>query len=81
LAIGAAIASGPYLALSLLIGIQNVSEGIASYREMMTGRPTMIEVSDSTICCESRMDIMFNNDNQRTKYYYYFDLASIKTEK
>jgi zinc transporter, ZIP family len=38
LAIGAAIASGPYLALSLLIGIQNVSEGIASYREMMTGK-------------------------------------------
>src|SRR5919109_4618997 len=29
LAIGASIASGPYLALSLLIGIQNVSEGIA----------------------------------------------------
>lgn len=38
MAIGAAIASGPYLALSLLIGIQNVSEGIASYREMMTGK-------------------------------------------
>src|ERR671919_2110959 len=38
LAIGAAIASGPYLALSLLIGIQNVPEGIASYREMMTGK-------------------------------------------
>ena len=38
LAIGAAIASGPYLALSLLIGIQNISEGIASYREMMTGK-------------------------------------------
>ena len=27
------------------------------------------------------MDIIFNNDNQRTKYYYYFDLASMKTEK
>jgi len=38
LAIGAAVASGPYLALSLLIGIQNISEGIASYREMMTGK-------------------------------------------
>jgi ZIP family zinc transporter len=38
LAIGAAVASGPYLALSLLIGVQNVSEGIASYREMMTGK-------------------------------------------
>jgi ZIP family zinc transporter len=38
LAIGAAIASGPYLALSLLIGIQNVSEGIASYKEMITGK-------------------------------------------
>jgi zinc transporter, ZIP family len=38
LAIGAAIASGPALALALLIGIQNVPEGIASYREMMTGK-------------------------------------------
>jgi zinc transporter, ZIP family len=38
LAIGAAIASGPYFALSLLIGIQNISEGIASYKEMMTGK-------------------------------------------
>ena len=28
--------AGPYLALSLLIGIQNISEGIASYSEMMT---------------------------------------------
>src|SRR5829696_5701535 len=33
-----AIGAGAYLALSLLIGIQNVSEGIASYREMMTGK-------------------------------------------
>jgi ZIP family zinc transporter len=41
LAIGAAIASGPYLALSFLIGIQNVSEGISSYREMMTGKPPL----------------------------------------
>ena len=39
LAIGAAIASGPALALALLIGIQNVPEGIASYRERMTGKP------------------------------------------
>jgi zinc transporter, ZIP family len=38
LAIGAAIASGPALALALLIGIQNVPEGIASYKEMMTGK-------------------------------------------
>lgn len=37
LAIGAAIASGPALALALLIGIQNIPEGIASYKEMMTG--------------------------------------------
>ena len=36
--LGAAIASGPYFALSLLIGIQNISEGIASYKEMMTGK-------------------------------------------
>ena len=38
LAIGAAVASGPALALALLIGIQNVPEGIASYKEMMTGK-------------------------------------------
>jgi ZIP family zinc transporter len=38
LAIGAAIASGPALALALLIGIQNIPEGIASYKEMMTGK-------------------------------------------
>jgi zinc transporter, ZIP family len=38
LARGAAIASGPALALALLIGIQNVPEGIASYKEMMTGK-------------------------------------------
>jgi zinc transporter, ZIP family len=38
LAIGAAIAAGPALALALLIGIQNIPEGIASYKEMMTGK-------------------------------------------
>jgi zinc transporter, ZIP family len=38
LAIGTAIASGPALALALLIGIQNIPEGIASYKEMMTGK-------------------------------------------
>jgi zinc transporter, ZIP family len=38
LAIGAAIASGPALALALLIGIQNIPEGIASYKDMMTGK-------------------------------------------
>jgi zinc transporter, ZIP family len=39
LAMGASIASaGPALALAILIGIQNVPEGIASYREMMTGK-------------------------------------------
>jgi zinc transporter, ZIP family len=38
LAIGAAIASGPALALALLLGIQNIPEGIASYKEMMTGK-------------------------------------------
>jgi ZIP family zinc transporter len=40
LAIGAAVASGSALALALLIGIQNIPEGIASYREMMTGKTT-----------------------------------------
>ena len=39
LAMGASIAAaGPALALAILIGIQNVPEGIASYREMMTGK-------------------------------------------
>lgn len=38
LAIGASVASGPFIALALLLGIQNVPEGIASYKEMMTGK-------------------------------------------
>ncbi|MFZ0554726.1 MAG: ZIP family metal transporter [Nitrososphaeraceae archaeon] len=39
LAMGASIAAaGPALALAILIGIQNVPEGIASYREMMIGK-------------------------------------------
>src|ERR687897_2271048 len=39
LAIGASIAAAvPAMALAILIGIQNVPEGIASYREMMTGK-------------------------------------------
>ena len=39
LAIGASIAAGgPAMALAILIGIQNVPEGIASYREMITDR-------------------------------------------
>lgn len=39
LAIRASIAAaGPAMALAILIGIQNVPEGIASYREMMTGK-------------------------------------------
>jgi ZIP family zinc transporter len=39
LAIGASIAAGgPAMALAILIGIQNVPEGIASYREMITGK-------------------------------------------
>jgi ZIP family zinc transporter len=39
LAIGASIAAGgPAMALAILIGIQNIPEGIASYREMMSGK-------------------------------------------
>ena len=40
LAIGASIAStaGPITALAVIIGIQNIPEGIASYKEMMTGK-------------------------------------------
>ncbi len=39
LAIGAAVGfSGPFAALALLIGIQNIPEGIASYREMQEGK-------------------------------------------
>ena len=36
LAIGASVASGTGLVIALLIGIQNLPEGIASYREMMS---------------------------------------------
>ncbi|MGH9953979.1 MAG: ZIP family metal transporter, partial [Nitrososphaeraceae archaeon] len=39
LAMGASIAAaGPAVALAVLLGIQNLPEGIASYREMMTGK-------------------------------------------
>ena len=38
LAIGASIAAGPSFALALLIGIQNIPEGIAAYKEMRTGK-------------------------------------------
>lgn len=38
LAIGASIASGPALAIAILIGIQNMPEGIASFREMTSGK-------------------------------------------
>ena len=38
LAIGASIAAGPALAIALLIGIQNIPEGIAAYKEMRTGK-------------------------------------------
>jgi ZIP family zinc transporter len=38
LAIGATLASGAGFVLAALIGIQNVPEGIASYREMRSGR-------------------------------------------
>lgn len=39
LAIGASIAAAaPITALAVIIGIQNIPEGIASYKEMMTGK-------------------------------------------
>jgi zinc transporter, ZIP family len=38
LAIGASVAAGPSFVLALLIGIQNVPEGFASYKEMTTGK-------------------------------------------
>jgi ZIP family zinc transporter len=38
LAIGASIGGGPALPIALLIGIQNVPEGIATYKEMRTGK-------------------------------------------
>lgn len=38
LAIGASVATGAVLAIGLLIGIQNVPEGIASFREMVSGK-------------------------------------------
>jgi ZIP family zinc transporter len=51
LAIGASIAAvGPALALPLLIGIQNVPEGIASYREMMTGKTAFSHNARKALC-------------------------------
>jgi ZIP family zinc transporter len=44
LAIGASIASGPAFAIALLIGIQNIPEGIASYKEMRTGKTAFKEL-------------------------------------
>jgi len=38
LAIGASIAGGAGLVIAILIGIQNVPEGVASYREMISGK-------------------------------------------
>jgi ZIP family zinc transporter len=38
LAIGASVASGTGLVIAILIGIQNVPEGISSYREMLAGK-------------------------------------------
>ena len=38
LVIGASIAAGPAFAIALLIGIQNIPEGIAAYKEMRTGK-------------------------------------------
>jgi zinc transporter, ZIP family len=38
LAIGASIAEGPAFAIAILIGIQNIPEGIAAYKEMRTGK-------------------------------------------
>src|ERR687892_2759593 len=58
LAIGASIASGPYLALSLLIGIQNVSEGIASYREMMTGKTAFSDNSKKAFAATGVISII-----------------------
>jgi zinc transporter ZupT len=41
LAIGASVAAGPSFVLALLIGILNVPEGIASYKEMTTGKTAL----------------------------------------
>jgi ZIP family zinc transporter len=38
LAIGASVAAGPAFTIALLIGIQNIPEGIAAYKEMRTGK-------------------------------------------
>ncbi|MEO9294245.1 MAG: ZIP family metal transporter [Nitrososphaera sp.] len=43
LAIGATIASGAVLAVAVLVGIQNVPEGIASFKEMTTGKGAPFE--------------------------------------
>jgi ZIP family zinc transporter len=38
LAVGASVATGAGFVIAILIGIQNLPEGIASYREMMSGK-------------------------------------------
>ena len=50
LAIGASIASGPALAIALLIGIQNIPEGIAAYKEMRTGKTAFKDSRRASLC-------------------------------
>jgi zinc transporter, ZIP family len=58
LAIGAAIASGPALALALLIGIQNVPEGIASYQEMMTGKTAFSNIPRKALAAVGMVSVV-----------------------
>ena len=50
LAIGASIAAGPALAIALLIGIQNIPEGIAAYKEMRTGKTAFKNSKKALLC-------------------------------
>ena len=50
LAIGASIAAGPALAIALLIGIQNIPEGIAAYKEMRTGKTAFKDSRRDSLC-------------------------------
>ena len=57
LAIGASIAAGPAFVIALLIGIQNIPEGIAAYKEMRTGK-TAFKDSKRALCAIGAVSII-----------------------
>ncbi len=60
LAIGASIAAaaGPITALAVIIGIQNIPEGIASYKEMMTGKTAFSNNSKKALAAIGAVSVL-----------------------